>query len=184
MGAQTKITITHDVADVAGDLQSKGITAQNGKAQHVNWLMNLLNRIVGGASNATVITTIDKGDGVAASGTITFSSIAAADTVTVAGQVFTASASPSGNNQFLVTGGDTAAAAALAAKINGHPSLANVVSAAAVGAVNTITAAVQGPIGNFVGIAISAHGSVSGANLANGAVPTGSVSTSAYGFGL
>lgn len=109
--------------------------------------------------------------GVQASGTVTFSSIAAADTVTVNGVVFTASASPSGNNQFLVTGGDTLAAAALAVKLNATNApnkVLNVISATSALAVITVTCTESGQIGNLCTLAISAHGSVSGANFTAG----------------
>lgn len=108
---------------------------------------------------------------VQATGTVTFSSIAAADTVTINGVTFTASASPSGANQFLVTGGDTLAAAALAAKINSATAptgIINVVTATSNAAIITLTAVQPGLTGNAVTLAISAHGSVSAARMAGG----------------
>lgn len=183
MGHQTKLTITHDGADLAADLQSKGITAQNGGIQHLNWFQNLLNSIVSKQKNASTVTVIDKGDGVAASGTITLSSFVATDTITVGTQTFTSAASPSGANQFLSTGGDTTVAAAAAAAIAAHTSLTNVVTASAATGVITVTSLVKGLIGNQIGIAISAHGSVSAAKLAGGLEPTGSSSAS-YSFGI
>lgn len=109
--------------------------------------------------------------GVQATGTVTFSSIAAADTVTINGVVFTASASPSTNVQFLVTGGDTLAAAALAAKVNAATApnkVLNTVSATSSGAIITLSFLETGQIGNLGTLAISAHGSVSGANFTGG----------------
>jgi hypothetical protein len=109
--------------------------------------------------------------GVQASGTVTFSSIAAADTVTINGVIFTASASPTTNIQFLVTGGDTVAAAALAAKINASTApnkIVNVVSATSALGVITLTFLETGQIGNLGTLAISAHGSVSGINFTGG----------------
>lgn len=106
--------------------------------------------------------------GVKASGTVTLSSIAAADTVTVGKIVFTGSDTPSGSAQFLTGSTDAASATSLAAKINAHTSLLGVVTASAALGVVTITAVPTGLIGNQVGIAISAHGSVSGAYLASG----------------
>jgi hypothetical protein len=111
---------------------------------------------------------------VKASGTITFSSLVADDTVTINGVVFTAKASPSGANQFALGADDTAAAANLAAKINASAlaKIANVVTATSNGAVVTITCVVPGLVGNLGTLAISAHGSVSGAALTGGAEAT------------
>lgn len=104
---------------------------------------------------------------VQASGTITFSSLVADDTVTVNSVVFTAKASPSGTNQFALGADDTAAAANFAAKINAS-TLAHILSCvtatSALGVV-TLTAVVPGLTGNNQTIAISAHGSVSGSGL-------------------
>lgn len=188
MGAQTKITITHDVADVAVDLQSKGITAQNGKIQHANWLQNLLNRLCGGVSNGTLVTTIDKGDGVAASGTLTFNNAGVAgDTLTVNGVVFTAVASGATGNQYDVgaTAAITAAnaQAALAASASALVA-ASYLSSSVAGAVVTITSAFIGLSGNQATLsAAQASITASGARLAGGAAATGSVSTALYAFG-
>lgn len=190
MAAQTKITITHDVADVAGDLQSKGIAAQNGKLQHVAWLGNLLNRLVGGASNGQLVSVIDNGDGVAASGTVTFSAANTAnDTFLINGVTFTAVASGATGNQWNVGTTGATAAANLAAAINGSATaLVNLhVTAAAVSNVLTITSVSVSALGNAVTIAkgtdAGAVMTVSGARLASGANATGSVSSSAYKFG-
>jgi hypothetical protein len=56
-------------------------------------------------------------------GTVTCASVSAGDTAEVFGQTFTASASPVGLNQWSQAGNDTADAAALAVKLNAHPSL-------------------------------------------------------------
>src|SRR5581483_7470396 len=106
--------------------------------------------------------------GVQASGTVTFSSLAANDTVTVNGVVFTAKTSgATGNNQFNLGANDTAAAVNFAAIINASNApnkILNVVTASPAGAVTTITMTEAGQIGNLGTLAISAHGSVSGAN--------------------
>lgn len=107
---------------------------------------------------------------VEASGTITFSSFAADDTITVAGVTLTAKASGATGPQFNIgvspTNNGTAAAAA--AKINSYAPYAGVVTASALANVVTVTAAVPGLIGNGLGLVISAHGSVSGALLTGG----------------
>ena len=109
--------------------------------------------------------------GVAATGSVTFSSIAAADTVTVNGVVFTGSNSPSTDVQFLTGTGDPASATSLAAKINAKITVGGSVYAAVDSANSSkvnITCNVPGYIGNLCSLAISAHGSVSGAVLSGG----------------
>lgn len=116
---------------------------------------------------------------VAASGTVTLSSFAADDTVTVMGVVLTGKASPSTDVQFTIGASDTLTAASLAACINAKATLNPVVSATSAAAVVTITSKIPGTIGNLIGTAISAHGSVAGALLTGGT--EGSIVTKKYG---
>jgi len=113
---------------------------------------------------------------VAATGTITFSSIANNDTVTVNGRVYTAKTSgASGAQQFNIGGSDAAAALNLQAKINADTStlIVGCVSASSSSSgVTLITCLVPGNLGNAVTIAISAHGSVSGSGLLTGGSQT------------
>ena len=109
-------------------------------------------------------------NGVLATGTITLSSSVTNDTVTVNGTVFTEVASGAGNNQFNHGASDTITAANLAAAINASTTaiIQNNISATSALAVVTVTAKEQGTLGNLMTLAISAHGSVSAANLAGG----------------
>lgn len=104
-----------------------------------------------------------------ASGTVTLSSFAAADTVTINGTVLTGATTPSGAAQFSTVGGDTVVAAALALCINNNATLDGQVIASSVGAVVTVACVVAGLLGNLCSLAISAHGSVSGAVMTGGA---------------
>jgi hypothetical protein len=103
-----------------------------------------------------------------ATGTITFSSLANNDTITVAGVVLTAKTSGATGAQFNLGADDTAAAANAVTLINSIASLSGIVTATSNLAVITVTAAVPGTVGNGLGLAISAHGSVSGALLTTG----------------
>lgn len=107
---------------------------------------------------------------VAATGTVTFSSIAAADTVTIGGLVFTGSDTPSGAVQFLTGTTDTLSAVSLASVINANTTANKLVKATSSGAVITLTAVQPGTSGNFITLAISAHGSVSGATMTGGSI--------------
>lgn len=105
-----------------------------------------------------------------ATGTVTLSSMVATDTITINGAVFTCEASGATGNQFNVGGTDTITAANAAAAINASATnnVSQVVKATSSGAVITVTAITPGYVGNMSTLAISAHGSVSAANLASG----------------
>lgn len=107
---------------------------------------------------------------VQATGTVTFSSIAAGDTVVIGGVTFTGSNTPSGTSQFLTGTTDTASAASLASVIGQNTTANKLVTAVSSGAVTTLTAVQPGTSGNFITLTISAHGSVSGATLTGGSV--------------
>lgn len=182
MASKTTIVLTHD-KETTADLKNKfQFSTLMPKKQMAN-LLKLFQEIAMGRRMASMIVTIDDGDGVQATGTVTLSSFAADDTVTIAGQVFTAKVSPSGANQFALGADDTAAAAALAAKVNAHTSLTGVCTATSALGVVTVTAAIVGLIGNRIGLAISAHGSVSAATLASGTNSANSTTNSGYLFG-
>lgn len=109
---------------------------------------------------------------------ITLSSFVDADYVTINGVDLTGKNTPSGNDQFAIGATDTITAQNLAARINntdgnsaGAPpaKVWGVVTAVAASGVVTLTANETGAIGNLYTLAISAHGSVTGAVFASGA---------------
>lgn len=168
MGAQTKITITHDKAEVSGDLQSKNMTSQNGGKQHLWALQQLLNRVAMVDANAIVATTIDNGDAVSATGVATIGSsgsstaLVAGDILLVNGIAFTAVASGATGNQFNVGANDGASAANLAAAINASSSVAitGLFTAAAVANVVTVTCVAPGLGGNDYDMESRGSGSI------------------------
>jgi hypothetical protein len=115
--------------------------------------------------------------GTPATNAVTFSSIANGDTVTLNGVVLTAETSgATGNNQFNIGGSDAQAAINLAALINSPTAPAKIlgvvyatVANPGTGKVVTINSTEPGAIGNLYTLAISAHGSVTGATFASGA---------------
>ena len=115
-------------------------------------LINYLKSLVGGARQGS--TTLKcRNDLVAASATVTCAAVSAADTVTIAGVAFTAvNGGTPAANEFDMSGSNSVDAAALAAAINASTStgITGCVSAAAVGAVVTVTALVPGKIGNAI----------------------------------
>lgn len=125
-------------------------------------------------------------DPVAASFTATLASCAT-DSITIAGVTFTGSGSPTGDEQFETDGNDAADAAALAAKINAHPTLSKIVSAEANSAVVTVTCKVKGVIGNFIAVSESGStitlGGIESGYMTNGA-GGGTETASSYLMGL
>lgn len=181
---QTVITLTHGL-ESQQTIVNKLLHSASKVREELTSLRNFFHAAAGGDRSVKAVVQVNSGDAVAASGTITLSSFAAADTLTVGPEVFTSSASPSGNNQFLSTGGDTVVAAAAAAKIAAHPNLLQYISAVSALAVITLTSKVVGRIGNNLPIAISAHGSVSGSGkLTSGADATLYSSQNTYRSGV
>lgn len=108
--------------------------------------------------------------GVQATGTFTFSSIADADTLTVAGVTYTAKTSGAAlATEFNIGGSDANAAINFAAAVNANAnSYTQVIATVTASAVVTISSYEVGLIGNNIGIANSAHAVVSGALLTGG----------------
>lgn len=133
----------------------------------LTYLSNYFAAINGGvhSGRVTLATTA-----VQATGTVTLSSMVATDTITINGTAFTAVASGATGNQFNVGASDTITATNAAAAINASATkqVSYVVTVASSAAIITITSQVPGYIGNMNTLAISAHGSVSGANLTSG----------------
>jgi phage tail sheath gpL-like len=127
--------------------------------------------IAAGSYSANIVC---QSGGVQASGTITFASFANNDTITVNGVTLTGKTTPTLATEFAVGASNAACAINAAACINAQATLAKMVVASASGAVVTVTAIVPGPWGNYGTLAISAHGSVSGANLSGGTLSASS----------
>lgn len=165
----TTIQIKHG-REAIGTIKAKLLHQASKPKEEAISLRNFFDALVGSDRDGQLTVQVNSGDAVKASGTITFSSFANNDTFTVGSETFTCKTSgATGNNQFNIGGTDTLSAVAAIAKINAHPNLLQTVVAANVAAVITVTCIVPGKIGNYIGIAISAHGSVSGSVLASGA---------------
>jgi len=149
-------------------VKDKFILARASPAQILQSVANWINAAVNGSQNVSIIFSMNA---VQASGTITFSSFVQDETITVNGTLLTGKDSPSGSAQFKTGAGttDTTIAAAAAACINANTTLNKQVVASSSGTTMTVTSIAAGPFGNLGTLAISAHGSVSGANLASGA---------------
>lgn len=155
------------VPDSGADVASAfNILSGGGEKTTMSRIVAFMSAIASGAKSAfmRIVTAA-----VQATGTVTFSSWVATDTVTIGVIVLTGSATPANENQFLSTGNDAADAVAFAACVNAHSVLSKIVSVATpTTAVATVTCLVPGAIGNQVALAISAHGSVSAVTLTGG----------------
>jgi len=119
--------------------------------------------------------------GTQATNTITFSSFVDADTITINGVVLTGKTTVVAASQFVIGASDTITAANLVYYLNnGKSSVSStfgappakiwgVVTASSAAGVVTLTAQETGAIGNLYTLAISAHGSIGGANFTSGA---------------
>lgn len=146
MASSLIITVKSDRADIAQVVKAASVS-------HVGLisLSNFFKKCSMGSENASVDVqyNVDAAP-VAASATATCASVAADDTITIAGVVLTAKASPSGEAQFSQAGSDTAAAASLVSKINAHSVLSKLVVASSAIGVVTVTCLTKGIIGNYL----------------------------------
>ncbi len=122
-----------------------------------------------------------------ATGTITITSYAnlvasGDDAIVIADQTFTAKASPSGANQFAAATSNGATRDALLAKINAHPDLVGVVTAAASStAAIIVTAVTAGTAGNSIVLTYTDNGTATvGATVTGSGTLTGGVALSTY----
>jgi hypothetical protein len=179
MASKTRITLTHDT-ETTGDLKNKFQTTSDRIRGEYNNLIDLLAAMAGGSMNGSLAVTIDDGNDVAASGTLTLASVVATNTCTVNGVTFTAVASGATGNQFNVGGTDTITAVNLASAINGSitAGVTGVVSASSAAAVVTVSAIAAGAGGNSLALAGGTHITASGSTLAGGVTATNATTVS------
>lgn len=132
-------------------------------------IATFFDRAAQGASNTNTNYSLNP---VAAAGLITFSSFVNADTITIGVTTLTGSSTLQDTTHFKIGGTDTITAANAVTTILANTTLQKFVTATSSANTVLVTAIVPGYVGNFVPLAISAHGSVSGSVLGTG---TGSV---------
>ena len=145
---------------------------------------NLLDALANGTAKGSVYAQSSSADPVAASGTLTLVSAIATDVAVIGPTTFTFTSTPTLESHVEVDGADdTADAAALAAAINAHSTVSQVVTATSALGVVTVTAKQRGVTGNFINISSpDSTITASAANLADG---TGGAADaeSSYAFG-
>ncbi len=152
--------------------------------EFIHAVTNHLNSLASGNERGTVHAQTGSADPVAASGTLTLVSAIATDAITIGATTLTASSTPSGETQWEIDGaGDTADAASLAAAINAHSTLSQIVTATSDSNVVTVTAKQKGVCGNAINMS-SADATIT-ANVANLAGGTGGATDApeSYTFG-
>lgn len=143
---QTVVSIDH-TDDVTIDTSDKNKT--------VAAVRNILDGIAAGSRAGSLDVKQNGGTGVAAAGTLTAAGVLAADTCAINGVVFTAVTGAAAAEQFDRSGTDAQTATNLAAAINASANalVRDHVTAAAAGAVVTVTAKNKGATGNAITLA-------------------------------
>lgn len=144
------ITTNRDTAQFVKNKQEKNVLRRAG---------NFLRGLDAGAIIGNVQISASPTNAVAASGTITLSTVVATNTVTIGNIVFTFTATPSVSTataqDVLVTGGDTVAAAAFVAAIAANATAKQFLYATSALGVITVSSRVPGIIGNYISLAKS-----------------------------
>lgn len=174
------------MASLVLTIKGTGITGlkQDSSVDHVaiRDIVNHLQSLASGNEKGTVYAQSGSSNPVAASGTLTCASVVATDTVTIGPTTFTFTSTPTLSTDVEVDGADdTADAAALAAAINAHATVNQVVTATSALGVVTLAAKQRGVVGNFIKLA-STGGTVTVAAMSGGT--GGATDTeSTYAFG-
>lgn len=135
-------------------------------------LSNFFQAAAGGLENCSISVQSSATDPVRSSGaaTVVYATLIATDTVTIGGQVLTCVTGTPTTAQYKKEVDGPTTAVNLAAAINAHATLSQMVSATSSASVVTVTANVAGVIGNIVGLVSSGLGvTMSAAVLASGA---------------
>ena len=187
-GSQTKITLTHDKESTA-DLKMKLITQVLSPQLQVSRLVLLLQELGMGSRNGSIDLTVDDGNAVTATASVTFTGTpSVGDTIVLNGVQMTAVASGATPQQWNVGASATAAAANVATAVAAANSalISGLVTAVASTSIVTFSAVFAGLAGNTVTIASTtgANIAVSGARLVGGLAATTSNVASTYKHGV
>ncbi len=180
MAINTIITITSN--DTASQMQQNLQSASTSKYAVASALDNYFEALAGGMKAASLDIQVDGGDSVAASGTLTLTSVVATNTCVINGVTFTAIASGAVGNQFNVGVSNTATAVNLAAAISASVTalVSGVVTATSALGVVTVSATAKGTSGNLCTLTGSANIAASGARLTGGTAST--ANSVSFGF--
>ncbi len=156
MAAGTLLYIKHGTETVGTIVQELIPTATN--AQDVMVRLSNYFSALGIASDGRLLIGVEdvtSGSLATATATITHANLTANDTITIAGVVLTWVASAANENEITIGADATADAAALAAAINVHSKLKQILTATSALGVTTITSLIPGLFGTFFTLATS-----------------------------
>lgn len=144
-------------ARTQADVNSTWVRDTSNPREQSLFLSRVFKDLASGTENGSFTLQSSANAPVNASGTVTLTnaSIAAGNTVTVAGVVFTAETSGATGAQFNIGGTATITASNMVAAINSDTSINKLVLASSNAGVVTITSLVPGAIGNFLTLATS-----------------------------
>ena len=150
--ARDTATVRSDILPEFSGLTNTAIAVNQGDA----WAAcDHIGRYFGKAATGAISVNVTVQTGVASSGTATFSTVVATNTVVIGGVTFTGHDSTTTGVQFLTGVTDAVSAASLAAKVNANTTTNKLVVASAAGAVVTFTSIAPGTVGNFVTLTAS-----------------------------
>ena len=147
----SSLVVTLKSEDVQADLQAACQLDGNTKRENALALAVLLKKLATGTKRGVLTVQTGSADPVAASGTFTLDTAIATDAVTIGTTTFTATSTPTLATHWEIDGAsDTLDAASLAAAINAHATVSQIVTATSADEVVTITAKQKGVVGNFI----------------------------------
>ncbi len=156
------IVLTIKSPESVADLDLELRLGADKPAEGINAVESLIHLIRSHRNGETLSVQTGSGAPVAAAtgGTITLASFVAADTIRIGNVVLTASDTPANESEFDASGANSADATALAACINAHSVLSEIITATALNAVVTIRCRIAGVISNAIYVVASAHATV------------------------
>lgn len=147
------LSITVKSEQLQAALIQKTVLGTNKNKEGAQALIQFFRDLVGGQQAGTVDVQTGSAHPVAASATLTLVSAIATDTITIGGVIFTATSTPTTELHWEIDGAsDTLDAVSLAAAINAHSTVKQVVTATSATNVVTVTAKLKGVAGNFIPI--------------------------------
>lgn len=181
------LVVVIDVDDMSQTELQNRYQHDNGRHKNIRGVRELLKRVMSGAAPGTIQTQLCANASVKASATVTCvyaSAVDGTDDITIAGSTLSVEAAPSGESQWDSGSSNATMADNLAAAINAHSTISQLVSAASDGVDTvTITALLPGDIYNQIDLAETGNGmTLSGANLAGGS-GLDSSTVNSYAFG-
>jgi phage tail sheath gpL-like len=181
------ITLVANVANkTKADLDRYLVTAKS-KRSMMKRMSQLIRAFIAGVFRGNVTLQVSSAAAVRASQTVTCveeSAVNGTDEISIGSVTLAVEAAPANENQFAKGSGNPAFAAALAAAINGHSVLGQLVLATVATNVVTITAILPGLIGNQIALSETGDGmTLGGAALAGGTGGAGEAAFVDAGFG-